>query len=201
MTCFPLYYSLGTFANQEQDILRGRLQEQGLSTDRTIIVPVVLYSDGVAFGFNNSGHVVNSAMSAGVFSGPMMRKQNAKEHVGFAPDWANLGVSKEALTTHLLRVFGDQKGKVEDELKIFEGNLIYSWWAEHLEHLRYASKVGFDAVVLGRGIYHVFTPLYANAGDIPEQQLKCNLKGATSAHACSTCEFPTGISKLYSTNI
>jgi hypothetical protein len=160
-----------------------RLTEQHIrARDKNkILVPIILYTDGVKLGHLQNRQSIPVIGALGNCSVKLLRKDISKFIIGFIPYLDN--ISKESIVNHLITKCGLSKSKANDSIAVFNLQVQCSFWNEVKKPINNCYRNGCSVHILGKGIKCIHTCVPFTVGDIPAQQnmrhfyssAKCNL--------------------------
>jgi hypothetical protein len=88
---------LGTWAVNTQKLLQARFPND----DNHILVPLLLYGDGVSVGWGSSRNFENATVSLGNFPADLTRSMLGKMNIGFTASVANKDLQYATLKQYL----------------------------------------------------------------------------------------------------
>lgn len=179
------HFMSGEFMEHVHEVMKCR---PNIPAD-AVVLPVIMYIDGVSLGKKQQQSIKNCLLSLGVYKPPLFRSPISKISIGYPVTFDN--ISKDLLEAHLLVVFNGQVGKVKEEMKEFSRVVYFKWLTNVIQTLEYSWRYGVKMHILGRGECTVYTKYSLTVGDHPQQQQTVGSKEGQSKHSCRSCEYPT----------
>jgi hypothetical protein len=168
------------WAKENQDNIR-------LKDPTGILMPIMLYSDGVVVD-KNSRQKLNSVLATcGNYGYELMKQNEAKFLLGNMPVIS--GVSEECVISHIIEQ-GYAKTKAEKMYRLFNLHIERAFWAEIVSCIKHANGRGAYMYILGRGLCTVYPIMTPPLGDEPDLKRKCGIYEGAATHACISCEYP-----------
>ena len=84
----------------------------------SLLLPIILYADGVSIGMNGKANVTPAMMTLGWYSKELFKKDYGKMVIGYIDKLAN--ISEEELIKHLMTVKGFNRTWSEENVKWFK---------------------------------------------------------------------------------
>jgi hypothetical protein len=103
---------LGTWAIETQKILQKRFP----GDDNHILIPLLMYSDGVSLGWGSNVTFENATVSLGNFPADLTRKMIGKMNIGYTSSVSNKDLHHTTLKTYLKDKLGN-KTKADEGVK------------------------------------------------------------------------------------
>jgi hypothetical protein len=94
---------LGTWAIKTQEMLQKRFP----GDDNHILIPLLLFCDGVSVGWGCNVTFENATVSVGNFPADLTRKLIGKMNIGFTSSVSNKDLHHTSLKTHLKHKLGN----------------------------------------------------------------------------------------------
>jgi hypothetical protein len=157
-------------------------------TDPTgILMPVILYSDGIVVD-KNSNQKLNSALgTCGNYSHELMKQNRAKFCLGNIP--VIFGVSGQCVIDHIISQ-GYSKTAAEKKYRMFHLHIERAFWREIVACIKHVNTRGAYMYILGKGLCTVYTNMTPPLGDEPDLKRKCGVYEGAATCACIRCEYP-----------
>jgi hypothetical protein len=154
-----------------------------------LLLPIILYADGVSIGMNGKANVTPVMMTLGWYSKELFKQDYGKMVIGYIDKLAN--ISEEELIKHLMTVKGFNRTWSEENVKWFKKKIFYTFWEKVLEKIKSAANSGVLVKILGIKEPQAIYPRIAfHAGDDPAQHEVVGIKcGATVKHGCIRCMY------------
>ena len=155
-----------------------------------IIMPISLYTDGVAVGFNNHKSCQPILANCGNFSNELQRTDTAKCCVGFINDFSNF--SKQAILKHLVDVNGYSKTFAINTYRYYLMEVTNYYWNKVLKPINDGFVNGYNMRILGkRGIFRVHPVVPYVIADYMDQTYLRHFYSNMSHSGCVVCTYPT----------
>ena len=168
---------------------RKTLEDIQIFDPNGLLLPIILYADGVSIGMNGKANVTPVMMTLGWYSKELFKQDYGKMVIGYIDKLAN--ISEEELIKHLMTVKGFNRTWSEENVKWFKKKIFYTFWGNVLEKIKSAANSGILVKILGIKEPQAIYPRIAfHAGDDPAQHEVVGIKcGATVKHGCIRCMY------------
>jgi hypothetical protein len=158
------------------------------------LLPIILYSDGVAVGAKES--IVSVMGTCGLYSDKLQRQDIAKVCLGYIASLKNLPI--KAITKHLKEVAGMSQTTALASVKKFSMAINQRFWKLLTDVIKEHNELGVQLRMLGSNVIGQFYPVLAfSVGDEPAQKLFCTVKQGNTHLPCIMCTFKPTDNRAY----
>ena len=166
-----------------------------------ILLPIILYSDGVALGQHMDTSLCPVMGTLGWYSKKLFQKDISKFVIGYIEKIEN--VSESILINHLVIVCNMSTTKAKKNISLFKKNVFLEFWKFCIEQIQPAATNGMTMKVLGVDGTNTFYPRIAfHVGDDPAQHDVSSIKcGSMVRHPCIMCNYDLRQSEPYVFNM
>jgi hypothetical protein len=150
------------------------------------VLPIILYSDGVAVGAKES--IVSVMGTCGLYSDKLQRQDVAKISLGYIASLDNVPI--KAISKHLQEVAGMCRTTALAAIKKFSMAINQRFWRLLTDVIKEHHELGVQLRILGSNTIYQFYPVLAfSVGDEPAQKLFCTVKQGNTHLPCIMCTF------------
>jgi hypothetical protein len=162
-----------------------------------MLLPLLLYWDGVALGQHMDTLVCPVMGTLGWYSKTLYQKDVSKFVIGFIEKMNN--VSEAVLINHLVTVCKMASSKAKDNIAYFKKQLFLEFWKLCIDTMKEATNLGMKLKILGQEGTKIFFPRIAFLiGDDPAQHDVASIKcGSKVQHPCIKCMYDLSTGGAY----
>ena len=166
-----------------------------------ILLPIILYSDGVALGQHMDTYLCPVMGTLGWYSKKLFQKDLSKFVIGYIDKINN--ISDAVLIHHLVTVCKMSATKAKENIVLFKKNVFLEFWKLCIETIQLSASRGMEMKILGHEGTKIFYPRIAfHIGDDPAQHEVASIKcGSMVRHPCIKCMYDLRASETYVFNI
>jgi hypothetical protein len=156
-----------------------------------LLLPILLYADGVTIGMNGKANLIPVMMTLGWYSRELFKKDFSKMIIGYIDKLSD--ISDQILIKHLMEVKGFSKTKCLENISYFKKQIFFKFWEAVIDSISAAATRGMLVKILGHEEPKVLFPRVAfHAGDDPAQHEVAGIKyGHNVKHSCIRCMYNT----------
>ena len=112
-----------------------------------LLVPIILYADGVSIGMNGNANVTPVMLTLGWYSKDLFKQDHGKMVIGYIDKLTD--ISEEELIKHLMTVQKFSRTKSEANIRWFKKTVFFTFWGKVLDKINSAANSGILVKILG----------------------------------------------------
>ena len=155
--------------------------------NNNILIPIILYTDGVALGHLQNRKSIPVIGALGNCNNSLLRKDISKFIIGYIPFINN--ISKEMILNHLVTKCGLSKTKANNSISMFNLQIERHFWNEVFKPINNCYRNGCLVHILGQGIKCIRTCVPFTVGDLPAQLQMRHFYNFNSRLPCLICNY------------